>query len=39
MQRHQIDNPQEILASPTTAIVLMKGFIPPGAQKGDTFDI
>ncbi len=39
MQRHQIENPQEILASLNTAIVLMKAYIPPGVQEGDRIDV
>ncbi|MDA7950625.1 MAG: flagellar basal body P-ring protein FlgI [Pirellulaceae bacterium] len=39
MRIRGIDNPHEILASPDTAIVLVRGYLPAGVQKGDRFDI
>ena len=39
MQRQEVDNPISVLASPTTALVHVRGLIPPGAKKGDRFDI
>ena len=39
MARRQIEKPNEVLASPDTALVLLRGFLPPGVQKGDQFDI
>ncbi len=39
MQRQEVDKPNSILASPTTALVNIRGVIPPGAKKGDRFDI
>ena len=39
MQRQEVDKPNSILASPTTALVHVRGFIPPGAKKGERFDI
>lgn len=39
MQKRGVRNPNQLLASPDTALVLVKGFIPPGAQKGDKFDL
>jgi hypothetical protein len=39
MQTHEVKHPQKALASADTAMVLVHGFIPPGAQKGDTFDV
>lgn len=39
MQRQEVDNPNSVLASPTTALVHVRGLIPPGAQRGDRFDI
>ena len=39
MQTRSVQNPSQLLASPNTALVLVRGFIPPGAQKGDKFDL
>jgi flagellar basal body P-ring protein FlgI len=39
MQTHNVRRPEEALASKDTAMVLVRGFIPPGARKGDTFDV
>ncbi|PQO33419.1 hypothetical protein C5Y96_11275 [Blastopirellula marina] len=35
----QVDQPQQWLASPHTALVMMEAIIPPGARKGDTIDV
>jgi flagellar basal body P-ring protein FlgI len=39
MARRNVENPNEVLASLDTAIALLVGYIPPGVQKGDKFDI
>lgn len=39
MQSHEVSKAEEVLASPTTSMVNVIGFLPPGMQKGDTFDI
>ena len=39
MARRNIPKPNRVLASPDTAIVLVRGFLPPGVEKGDHFDI
>jgi HEAT repeat protein len=39
MQSHEVDNPNQVLASLETAMVVTRGYIPPGAVKGDRFDI
>ncbi len=39
MQTHDVKQATTTLASPQTAMVLVRGQIPPGAQKGDTFDV
>jgi hypothetical protein len=39
MNRREIENPNEVLASPNTALVLVRGFLRPGIQAGDTFDV
>ena len=39
MKRREIESPNEVLASPNTAVVLVKGFLRPGIQAGDRFDI
>jgi flagellar basal body P-ring protein FlgI len=39
MQARGVDSPNSVLASPDTAMVLVRGVIRPGIQKGDHFDI
>ncbi|ADB15984.1 flagellar P-ring protein [Pirellula staleyi DSM 6068] len=39
MQSHDVKGADQILASPSTSLVLCRTFIPPGAQKGDTLDV
>jgi len=39
MQRREVENPKQVLASPDTALVLVRGFLRPGIQAGDRFDI
>src|SRR5438132_2486362 len=39
LRKRQIENIKEMLASPTTSLVLVQGFIPAGARKGDPLDI
>jgi len=39
MNRREVDHPNEVLASPNTALVLVRGFLRPGIQSGDRFDI
>jgi len=39
MQSHQVRNADEILADPRNAMVIVRGYLPPGVQKGDTFDV
>lgn len=39
MQRREVENPKQILASSDTALVLVRGFLRPGIQAGDRFDI
>lgn len=39
MLANKVYRPNEILASPTTSLVLVRGFLPPGVRKGDTFDV
>jgi hypothetical protein len=39
LRKRQIENIKEILASPKTSAVLVQGFIPAGARKGDPLDI
>ncbi|QDU75327.1 flagellar basal body P-ring protein [Bremerella volcania] len=35
----QVDQPQQWLASPHTALVMLEAVIPPGAREGDTIDV
>ena len=39
MQSHDVRKAEEVLASPTTSMVIVRGYLPPGVQKGDTFDV
>jgi flagellar basal body P-ring protein FlgI len=39
MQKLEVDNPNQLLASPTTDLVLVRGVLRPGIQKGDKFDV
>jgi flagellar basal body P-ring protein FlgI len=39
MQTRGVDKPNAVLASPNTALVLIRGVLRPGIQKGDTFDV
>ena len=39
MQRHDVKNPNQVLSWPSTSLVLVRGFIPPGAREGDRFDV
>lgn len=39
MNRRNVENPNEVLASPDTAMVLVRGYLRPGIQEGDRFDV
>lgn len=39
MNRHEVNKPNEVLASPNTAMVLVRAFLRPGIQEGDHFDV
>lgn len=39
MQTRGVDSPNAVLASPKTAMVLVRAVLPPGIQKGDRCDI
>lgn len=39
MRRRNIKNPNQILASPNTALVVVRAYLPPLVRKGDKFDI
>ncbi len=39
LQTIGVQNPNQLLAAPSTALVLVRGFLPPGVQKGDRFDL
>ncbi|MEM6654249.1 MAG: flagellar basal body P-ring protein FlgI [Planctomycetota bacterium] len=39
MGQEEVPNPNEVLESDDTALVLLRGFLPPGIQAGDRFDI
>lgn len=39
LQTIGVQNPNQFLASPSTAMVLVRGFLPPGVQKGDKIDL
>ena len=39
MQTHDVENPNALMSSPRTSLVLLRGYLPPGVRKGDEFDI
>jgi len=39
MNRREVKRPNQVLASPDTALVVVRGFLQPGIQAGDRFDI
>lgn len=39
MNRRGVENPNQVLASPNTALVVVSGFLRPGIRAGDHFDI
>ena len=39
MNLHEADKPNQILASPNTCLVTIRGFLRPGIQVGDRFDV
>jgi hypothetical protein len=39
MNRREVANPNAILASGNTSLVLVRGFLRPGIQEGDRFDV
>ncbi len=39
MQTRGVIRPNSLLASPTTSLTWVHGYLPPGVQKGDRFDV
>ena len=39
MRRNKVQNPEELLASPDTAVVQVTGLLAPGIGKGEVFDL
>lgn len=39
MQARGVINPNSVLASPTTSLVVVRTFLPPAAQRGDMLDL
>ncbi len=39
MQSHEVRNADQVLADPRNAMVIVRGYLPPGVQKGETFDV
>ncbi|MBS0208767.1 MAG: flagellar basal body P-ring protein FlgI [Planctomycetes bacterium] len=39
MQTRGVQSPHQLLSSPNTEMVMVRGFLRPGIQKGDPFDI
>jgi hypothetical protein len=39
MQARGVEHPNQVLKSPTTAMVLVVGYLRPGIRKGDHFDV
>lgn len=39
MASRDVAHPAKVLADPNTSLVIVTGFLPPGVQKGDRFDV
>ena len=39
MQSYDVKNPQKLLESPAVSLVVVRGYLPPGVEKGDSFDV
>ncbi len=39
MQSYDVRNPQQLLQSPAVSLVVVRGWLPPGVEKGDSFDV
>jgi flagellar basal body P-ring protein FlgI len=39
MQSHEVRQADKVLASPTTSMVFVRTYLPPGVQKGDPVDV
>ena len=39
MQSYDVRNPQQLLQSPTVSLVVVRGWLPPGVEQGDSFDV
>ncbi len=39
MQRRNVENPNQLLATRNFSLVMVRGFLRPGIQKGDHFDV
>jgi len=39
MKRRGVDDPNDVLASPNTSLVLVRAYLRPGIQEGDHFDV
>lgn len=39
MQTREVHQAEKVLASPTTSLVIVRGYLRPGIQKDDTFDL
>jgi hypothetical protein len=39
MQSYEVSKPQQLLESTENSLVVVRGYLPPGVQKGDKFDV
>ncbi|MFO7906220.1 MAG: flagellar basal body P-ring protein FlgI [Pirellulaceae bacterium] len=39
MRSHSVPNPEKLLESDENSLVVVRGYLPPGVQKGDRFDV
>ncbi|MFW6170175.1 MAG: HEAT repeat domain-containing protein [Planctomycetota bacterium] len=39
MRSHSVPNPEKLLESDKNSLVVVRGYLPPGVQKGDRFDV
>ena len=39
MQSYDVKNAEKLLQSPANSLVIVRGFLPAGVEKGDSFDL
>lgn len=39
MMQYSVEKPEELIAHPTTSMVIIRGYLPPGIRRGEIFDV